>query len=108
MNTATKTFEKALHEYLQKVQEDSDNTFKKEYPKTWARGEGPKFTQKNGPRWVKIFSTAPGSNSIFCFIDPHTGDIYKPAGVNAPAKGIRGNIYNESLPLTSGSMYRYR
>jgi len=29
---------------------------------------------------------------VFMFVDKNTGDIYKPASLNAPAKGVRFNI----------------
>lgn len=33
-----------------------------------------------------------GSATIVCFIDKTTGDIFKPASWNAPAKHVRGNV----------------
>lgn len=30
--------------------------------------------------------------SVFFFVDKNTGDVFKPAGFNAPAKGARFNI----------------
>jgi hypothetical protein len=37
--------------------------------------------------------------SAFCFVDFETGDILKSAGWSAPAKGARGNIFDESNGL---------
>lgn len=34
--------------------------------------------------------------SAFCFVELETGDIYKAAGWKAPAKGVRGNIFNDA------------
>ena len=47
------------------------------------------------------------SGAVHCFVEIATGDIYKAATWNAPAKGIRGNIQNEKRPLLGGDYYRY-
>lgn len=95
----------ALENYINKIQEYSDNQFKSEYPNSWASDQAPKFHYNRTPKWYKVFRED-SQKCVFCFIDPNTGDIYKAAGWAAPAKGIRGNIFNEKLPLTSGSLYR--
>lgn len=106
MTQETITFDRALKSYIEKLQAYSDNEFQTQYPKTWASGQQPKYEVQYLQKWVKIVKRDPASGSVFCFIDPNTGDIYKPASFKVPAKGIRGNIYNEKLPLTSGSLYR--
>lgn len=107
MNTGSKsiTILAALESYLHKVQEHSDNDFKENYTILWESGQAPKYTSIRTAKWYKIFRID-SQKSIFCFIDPSTGDIYKPASWAAPAKGIRGNIFNDKLPLTSGSLYK--
>lgn len=55
-----------------------------------------------GPKYFKVFKSenrAGGpmedgkkKGSIVCFIDKVTGDIYKPASFQAPAKHARGNV----------------
>lgn len=40
-----------------------------------------------------------GQSSVYCFIDLNTGDILKAAGWNSPAKGVRGNIFNENCDV---------
>ena len=46
-----------------------------------------------GPKYIKIHEYERGQKrSIHAFVDKQTGDLYKPAGVNAPAKGARGNV----------------
>lgn len=48
------------------------------------------FTQ--GKTYFKIWQTLSNQQRcIFAFIDQQ-GNIYKPAGLNAPAKSIRGNL----------------
>lgn len=45
-------------------------------------------------RYIKIweaYKNNQNGKSVFCFID-YDGNIYKPAGWNAPAKGIRATI----------------
>jgi hypothetical protein len=48
------------------------------------------------------------SGAVHCFVEIATGNIYKPAGWNAPAKGVRGNLQDEVRPLLCGDFYRYR
>jgi len=48
------------------------------------------FEVKRGRRWNKVVR----DNGVYCFIDRSTGDIYKPAGYKAPAKGVRASIFD--------------
>ena len=55
-----------------------------------------------GGKYIKIWDTERGQKrSIHAFIDKVTGDVLKAAGINAPAKGARGNVldrkYMDSL-----------
>lgn len=46
-----------------------------------------------GRKYHKIFMCINGRrDSIHAFIDKKTGDVYKPASVKAPAKGVRYNV----------------
>ena len=58
-----------------------------------------------GKRWIKVFSSSGHGKSVFAFVDPENGDIYKAASWNSPAKGVRANV-KENPPLTLGQMYR--
>ena len=40
-----------------------------------------------------------GQCSVYCFIDLSNGDILKAAGWKAPAKGARGNIFNDNCDV---------
>ena len=65
-----------------------------------------KFVVKTGKRYYKIvqqeFETWEGSRnygkyadgSVHCFVDKETGDVYKPASWQAPAKHIRFSFQN--------------
>ena len=47
----------------------------------------------SGRKYHKIFMNINGKrDSIHCFIDKKTGEVYKPASVKAPAKGVRFNL----------------
>ena len=52
----------------------------------------------DGRKYHKIYMTINGRrDSIHAFIDKQTGEVYKPASVKAPAKGVRYNM----LSITS-------
>ena len=56
------------------------------------------YMKSVGPKYIKIHDTENGQKrSIHAFIDKQTGDLFKPAGVNAPAKGARGNVTNKDF-----------
>jgi hypothetical protein len=47
----------------------------------------------SGRKYHKIFMTINGNrDSIHCFIDKKTGEVYKPSSVKAPAKGVRFDL----------------
>lgn len=55
-----------------------------------------------GNKFYKVFRRevytggAKAGNSIVCFVNKETGEIFKPASFNAPAKHARGNINSAS------------
>ena len=52
-----------------------------------------KFYIETARKYHKIWmETDYGSRSIHAFIDKKTGDVFKPASVKAPAKGVRYNV----------------
>jgi len=56
------------------------------------------YMKSVGPKYIKIHDTENGQKrSIHAFIDKQTGDLFKPAGVNAPAKGVRGNVTDKNF-----------
>ena len=61
------------------------------------------FKYKEGRRYIKVtYNYKHGQcNSVYCFVDKTNGDVLKPAGWYQPAKGARGNIYNDDHGLTA-------
>ena len=55
------------------------------------------FTITNGRKYAKVVSSNKGGNhnSVFCFIDRKTGDVYKAATWKAPAKHVRYTLTDE-------------
>ena len=50
-----------------------------------------------GRKYHKVWLYRYGKrDSIHAFIDKKTGDVYKPASIKAPAKGIRFNVLDEA------------
>ena len=50
-------------------------------------------------RYEKDGVVSDGQRSVYCFIDLRTGDILKAEGWKGPAKGPRGNIFNEDCDV---------
>ena len=61
-------------------------------------GTPPVLGKDVGQRYIRIYKENPGvkGRSAFAFVDTQTGDLLKPAGWKAPAKGARGNLYDEA------------
>jgi hypothetical protein len=54
------------------------------------------FYVKTGRKYLKlIFRDTGGQKSVHAFIDRTTGDVYKPASWQAPAKHVRYNVLDE-------------
>lgn len=64
-------------------------------------------TTTKGTKFTKVFKAevrpdgSIGNRSIVAFIDNVTGDIFKPASCNAPAKHARGNIHSAQNGMES-------
>ena len=50
------------------------------------------FYIETGRKYHKVMMSARGSKSVHCFIDKQTGEVYKPASIKAPAKGVRYDL----------------
>ena len=59
-------------------------------------GEGvDEYTYVKGKKYAKIIHVSHGQRSAHAFVDLNTGDVYKSASWNAPAKGVRYNLMDE-------------
>lgn len=68
---------------------------KKEYAKS-PNLMVPEIKISEGGRFFKVFRTeGTVSKSVVAFVDKATGDIFKPATWNAPAKHARGNVLKD-------------
>ncbi len=68
------------------LQADYQSRYQSRPNYTWA-------VDSSGRKYHKIFMYINGErDSIHCFIDKKTGEVYKPASVKSPAKGVRFNL----------------
>lgn len=51
-----------------------------------------------GRKFIKLVVTRFGSRSVYCFLD-RSGNIYKSASWKAPAKHIRGSVFDANYSL---------
>jgi len=62
-----------------------------------------------GRKYAKVINvTHGGSRSVHAFVDIKTGDVYMPAGWNAPAKRVRFNLLNnfpDNITWSGGYLY---
>ena len=87
----TPNIEKAIKEWCEYCQSLLDNYFASMFPTL----ETPEITFTVGRKYVKVIRNEEQGGSVWAFIDMVSGDIYKPASWRAPAKHVRGNIFNE-------------
>lgn len=93
-----------------KTIEDYVNEIKVYSDANWARmgynmDKAPTYSFTTGKKYHKVLVKSFGSTSVHCFVDMD-GNIYKAAGYNTPAKGIRGNINNDKKPMLCGEYYK--
>lgn len=67
----------------------------------------PTLTVERNPKYWRIVinKTKSESRSVYCFIDPMTGDVLKAAGFKSPAKGARGNLFDDSNGMARMTVY---
>ena len=99
---------KLINRYIAGLQRDFDSQGLTQVKRGFAAQEGRKYikivdgyVQDNGEL---------ESRSVVAFIEKTTGDVYKPAGWKAPAKGVRFNLYKDIdyLENNCGSGHLYR
>lgn len=66
----------------------------------------PTLSVKENPRYWRIVCTeSHGGSRVYCFIDPASGDVLKADSFKKPAKGARGNLFDESKGLGRMTVY---
>lgn len=91
-----------IFDYVKEIQKAFDLDYQKNYPNL----EVPKIEVSFGKKFARITRKDKVSKSVHCFVEISTGDIYKAATYNTPAKGVRGNVHNEKKPLYGYDYYR--
>jgi MoaA/NifB/PqqE/SkfB family radical SAM enzyme len=58
------------------------------------RGTTVSITAQPGRKYIKLVEETYGQRSVYCFID-YDGNIYKAASWAAPAKHVRGSVFDQ-------------
>lgn len=83
--------EERLHIALEDFKKIIDTAYEKHWKDMdFSYAPPPKVNYKIAKKFAKFII----ETSVYCFVDLTTGDIFKPAGWQAPAKHARGNIYS--------------
>ncbi len=63
------------------------------YQRQYPNGRNYSYALISGRKYHKVMQCVDGqTESVHAFIDKKTGEVYKPASVKAPAKGVRFNL----------------
>jgi len=98
-----KDFEAAFDYWFKSVQKMINDYMTKEFP-----GQTKTLEVMKGKRYYKVVAVDGGigaGRSAWAFIDTTNGDVLKPAGWSAPAKGARGNLFDKDNGLKSVGPY---
>ena len=116
-NEAIKGYDQAMKKMLNFMKKPAEKQFKRSFPSTHQAGnwEHPAHLKK-GPKFDRIVNVRANQPkqglSVHFFVDKSNGDIYKPAGYNGRAKGVRGNIFEPKtyarFDVHGGWLYRRR
>ena len=92
-------YKQALNKFLKYANKQFKAQYKKSYPGLYARGDYMQVVVlkpgKKYDRVVNVNANEPKKpESVHAFIGRETGDIYKAAGYNKPAKGARASIFD--------------
>ena len=82
----------ALIDFVDYIKEVIDKHYKDSFPSL----DQPEISISWGNRYAKIVEKRLGNTSVFGFVDLTNGNILMAASWKAPAKGVRGNIYDKS------------
>ena len=93
-------------EYFGESREDLSDYAKERLKDLEENGIEDTFTISSGRKYHKIIHNGKGGHgSVHAFIDKKTGDVYKPASWNKPAKHVRYNLLErESRQLMFGQL----
>ena len=102
-------FDVAFESWMKGAQKICDDDQKK-HDNSFAYGQT--LTFKNNKKYIRIVTNRHGNDnkpmkdaSVFAFINKSNGDVLKPAGFKVPAKGARGNIFDDQNGLGRISSY---
>ena len=63
------------------------------YQRQYPNGRNYSYALISGRKYHKVMQCVDGqTESVHAFIDRKTGEVYKPASIKAPAKGVRFNL----------------
>jgi hypothetical protein len=79
--------------FLNKVISDYNQKY---YPSLCKNGPYTTITTQVGRKYIKLMSNTGGQQSVYCFLDMK-GNIYKAASWSAPAKHVRGSVFDPSF-----------
>lgn len=66
----------------------------------------PDMEVEEGSKFYKVVTNNHSQRSVYCFVNKQTGDIYKAATWRAPAKHVRGSIFDANFSYGKGvSLY---
>jgi len=66
----------------------------KAYLENMAAADNITFSFAIGKRWIKVIRHFGVQYSVYAFIDPENGNMYKPASWQTPAKHARANLFD--------------
>jgi hypothetical protein len=76
----------------------------KHYAENLSNLTPPTLTVEKNPRYWRVVSNGL-QTSVYCFIDPMTGDVLKSASWKSPAKGARGNLFDDTNGMARMTVY---
>lgn len=98
------TYEEALQKYIEGCQKIHDKHKAMYFPSVpydtvLEIKAGKRYDKIVAKEYVKATGQSNVGGSVHSFVEKSTGNVFKPAGWNAPAKHARGNIYDEANGL---------
>ena len=87
----------AFEQYVSRVQETAQKAYD-----FMDRSRWPIVQVESGRKYHKVIIAhdgGAGQRMVHSFVDRKTGDLYKPAGWAAPAKGVRYNVVKDAAQL---------